>query len=154
LRRIKFVARSIWFHWFESKYEQIHDAAFWWRVESKTDNIYVVCYIYFDENMSLYVIFTNSYLSHGKNIWILASVIWLILKILQINGFVWWIAFQLLSIRCSLVACLFSLQSRARAVNSWSDPIWTRSDLTRPENKWIGYGFNYFDPNRIGSGSG
>jgi hypothetical protein len=21
----------------------------------------------------------------------------------------------------------------------------------RPENKWIGYGFNFFDPNRVGS---
>jgi hypothetical protein len=29
----------------------------------------------------------------------------------------------------------------------------TRLDPTRPENKWVGYGFIFFDPNRIGLGS-
>jgi hypothetical protein len=27
-------------------------------------------------------------------------------------------------------------------------------DPTRPEDKWIEYGFNFFDPNRVGSGLG
>jgi hypothetical protein len=26
-------------------------------------------------------------------------------------------------------------------------------DPTRPEDKWVGYGFDFFDPNWIGSGS-
>jgi hypothetical protein len=30
---------------------------------------------------------------------------------------------------------------------TWSDPTW-------PENKWVGYGFDFFDPNRIGLGLG
>jgi hypothetical protein len=29
----------------------------------------------------------------------------------------------------------------------WPDPIWS-------ENKWVGYGFDFIDPNRVGSGSG
>jgi hypothetical protein len=35
------------------------------------------------------------------------------------------------------------------------DPIRTQSepDPTCPKNKWVGYGFNFFDPNRIGPGS-
>jgi hypothetical protein len=34
------------------------------------------------------------------------------------------------------------------------DPTRTRPDPTWPEDKWVVYEFNFFDPNRIGSGSG
>jgi hypothetical protein len=36
----------------------------------------------------------------------------------------------------------------------WGCQLLIRPDgLTRPEDKWIRYGFNFFDPNRVGSGS-
>jgi hypothetical protein len=37
--------------------------------------------------------------------------------------------------------------SLTRGVNYRPDPIWS-------EDKWVGYEFNFFDPNQIGSGSG